>query len=75
MLFIGPGAVIVIDDRVCLYGCILCVDACTPRQLLFFHSLALLFIVLYVPDTGYQWAPLHVCEVESPSGSVLGSMG
>jgi hypothetical protein len=30
---------------------------------------------IFKTDTGYQWAPLHVCEVESPSGSFLGSMG
>jgi hypothetical protein len=35
----------------------------------------LVLVYLYVPDTGNQWAPLHVCEVKSPSGSVLGSMG
>ena len=46
-----------------------------PPENYYFYNLTLLCIVLYVPDTGYQWAPLHVCGVESPSGSVLGSMG
>jgi hypothetical protein len=73
-MFIGPGAVIVyINDRVCSYGCILCVDACTPRKLLFPFNCTVVFALL--SDTGYQWAPLHVCRVESPSGSFLRSMG
>ena len=38
--------------------------------------IALLYMyTIVITDTGYQWAPLHVCEVESPSGSFLGSMG
>ncbi len=32
---IGQGEVIVLTDRVCLDGCIQCVDACTPLILLF----------------------------------------
>ncbi len=50
-----------------------CVNACTPHQLL--RQFSIDCYRTYVPDTGYQWAPLHVVQGESPSGSVLRSMG
>ena len=52
-------------DRACLRGCLLCVDACPPLLLLSLIYVFQYFIIVqhltYVSDTGYQWAPLHVC--------------
>jgi hypothetical protein len=42
-----------------LNGCIRCGNACTPLLLFYWFAFLLLYLT-YVPDTGYQWAPLHV---------------
>ena len=65
------------SDSVCIYGCTRCVDACTPR-----------FLLLLVSSLCYAFfnLPMYLiqdisgllcmsCRVESPSGSVLRSMG
>jgi hypothetical protein len=48
MLCISPGAVIVIKNSVCAHGCILCVDACTPRRLDYSIIIFLVFSFLYI---------------------------
>ena len=63
------GQNIVLTDSVCITGCPRCVDACTPLLLLLLFPLLLLVVSSSCSDTGYQWAPLHVLQGESPSGS------
>ncbi len=48
-----------VTNRVCLMG-VFDVVMHVPPLLLFYWFAFLLLYLTYVPDTGYQWAPLHV---------------
>ena len=65
-------------DRVCKYGCIRCVDACTTRLLSALGHLMFLVTAYIVPMYLIQDISgllCMSCRIESPSGTVLRSVG